>query len=61
MHEITGEAEYLDFARRVAREGLSKLYYEGLIRGHACKPYYEAVDGVGYLLVGLLELDAALD
>jgi hypothetical protein len=61
LHEITGEAEYLDFARRVAQESLSKLYYEGLIRGHACKPYYEAIDGVGYLLVGLLELDAALD
>ena len=60
LHDVTGEAEYLDFARRVARESLSKLYYRGLIRGHACKPYYEAIDGVGYLLLALLELDAAV-
>ena len=60
LHDVTGETEYLDFARQVARESLSKLYYRGLIRGHACKPYYEAIDGVGYLLVALLELDAAV-
>ena len=59
LNEITGEAEYLGFARQVARESLSKLYYQGLIRGHACKPYYESIDGVGYLLLALLELDAA--
>jgi hypothetical protein len=26
---------------------------------HPNKPYYKAVDGVGYLLLALLELDAA--
>ena len=61
LHDLTGDDQYLDFARQVARESLSKLYYQGLIRGHACKPYYESVDGVGYLLLALLELHAAAD
>ena len=33
---------------------------QGLIRGHACKPYYESIDGVGYLLYALLQLDQAV-
>jgi len=40
------------------------LYWEGLTdyakeepRGHPAKPYYEATDGVGFLLYALLELD----
>jgi rhamnogalacturonyl hydrolase YesR len=60
MHRITGETDYLEFARQVARESLSKLYYKGLLRGHPCKPYYESIDGVGYLLYALLQLDEAL-
>jgi len=49
------------FAKKVANEALAKLYYKGLIRGHACKPYYESVDGVGYLLYALVQLDQARD
>jgi len=60
MHRLTGEAAYLDFSREVAREALSKLYYRGLLRGHPCKPYYESIDGVGYLLCALIELDEAV-
>jgi hypothetical protein len=59
MHRLTGDAEYGRFAGEVAREALSKLYYRGLMRGHPCKPYYEAVDGVGYLLYALLQLHQA--
>jgi hypothetical protein len=58
---LTGEAAHLDFAREVAKEAVSKLVYRGLFRGHPAKPTYEAADGVGYLLVALLQLDAALD
>lgn len=57
MRRLTGEAEYRRFAKQVANEALSKLYYRGLIRGHPCKPYYESVDGVGYLLYALVQLD----
>jgi uncharacterized protein YyaL (SSP411 family) len=61
MHQLTGEAEYEQFAREVAREAVSKLYYQGLFRGHPAKPYYESVDGVGYLLYALVQLDQRLE
>lgn len=61
MHRLTGQPEYQQFAREVAREAVSKLYYEGLFRGHPCKPYYESVDGVGYLLYSLVQLDRSLE
>ncbi len=61
MAHVTGEQEYCLLARQVAQEAVSKLYYRGLFRGHPCKPYYESIDGVGYLLYALLQLDQALD
>jgi hypothetical protein len=60
MHRLTSDAAHLQFAREVAKESLSRLYYRGLLRGHPCKPYYEAIDGVGYLLYALLQLDQTL-
>ncbi|MBI5687275.1 MAG: hypothetical protein HZC54_19555 [Verrucomicrobia bacterium] len=60
MHRLTGDAAHLQFARDVAKESLCRLYYRGLLRGHSCKPYYEAIDGVGYLLYALLQLDQTL-
>lgn len=60
MHRATGETKYLDLAREAARESVAKLYYQGFFRGHPCKPYYEAMDGVGYLLAALVELDQVL-
>lgn len=59
LHARTGDAEPLAFAREVAREAVSRLWYRGLFRGHPGKPYYESADGVGYLLYALLQLDAA--
>jgi len=61
MHELTGDASYQGLAREAAKEAVSKLYYQGLFRGHPCKPYYEAVDGVGYLLYALVQLDRSLE
>jgi hypothetical protein len=60
LNRLTGDTAYRDFARQVAREALAKLYYNGLLRGHPAKPYYEAMDGVGYLLVALLQLDRVM-
>ncbi|MBN1345359.1 MAG: hypothetical protein JXQ73_21885 [Phycisphaerae bacterium] len=57
LHALTGDQAYRDFARAAADEAVAKLYYKGLFRGHPRKPYYEAVDGVGYLLQALLQLD----
>ena len=60
LHALTGEGRHLDFAREVANEAVAKLYYRGLLRGHPAKPYYEAADGVGTLLVALIQLDEVL-
>jgi hypothetical protein len=60
LHALTGNAAHRDFAREVAREAVARLSYRGLFRGHPAKPYYEAMDGVGYLLYALLQLDQAL-
>ena len=54
---ITGEEKYLEEARAMADMAISKLYHKGLFRGHPAKPYYEAMDGVGYLMYALLELE----
>jgi hypothetical protein len=54
---ITGEEKYLEEARAMADMAISKLYHKGLFRGHSAKPYYEAMDGVGYLMYALLELE----
>ncbi len=57
---LTGEERYLKAARGMADEAVAKLYHKGLFRGHPAKPTAEAVDGVGYLLYALLELNEAL-
>jgi len=57
LYVLTGEKQYLDDARAMADTAIAKLYHKGLFRGHPAKPYYEAIDGVGYLLYALLELD----
>lgn len=60
LYAVTGEDCYLDDARAMADTAIEKLYHNGLFRGHPAKPYYEAMDGVGYLLYALLELDQVL-
>ena len=57
---MTQDAEYLDLASDMADEAISKLYHQGLFRGHPAKPYYEATDGVGFLLYALLQLSQVL-
>lgn len=60
LYVVTGERRYLDDARALADTAAEKLYHNGLLRGHPAKPYYEAMDGVGYLLYALLGLDQVL-
>ena len=60
LHALTKESRTLDLARRVANEAVAKLYYKGLFRGHPAKRYYGSVDGVGYLLYALTQLDQVL-
>ena len=61
LYILTREDRYLGSARSMAEEAIAKLYYNGLFKGHPAKPYYEATDGVGFLLYALLELSQALD
>jgi hypothetical protein len=56
LYILTGQPQHLRQARSLADEAIAKLHHNGLFRGHPAKPYYEAIDGVGYLLYALLEL-----
>jgi len=60
LYVLTGDYQYLKDARAMADSAIKKLRHKGLFRGHPAKQYYEAVDGVGYLLYALLELDQVL-
>lgn len=60
LYITTGERQHLDAARSMADTAIEKLNHKGLFRGHPAKPYYEAMDGVGYLLYALLQLDQVL-
>jgi len=60
LYIVTGARGYLEDARSMADTAIEKLYHKGLFRGHPAKPYYEAMDGVGYLLYALLQLDQVL-
>jgi len=69
LYRATGDDQYLAIARSIAQQAVDKLFVQtahekdsqeqtyGLFKGHPAKPYYEAVDGVGLLLIALLELD----
>jgi len=61
MFLATGEDVYLERARKMADDAIEKLWHNGLFRGHPAKPYYESIDGVGYLLYALLQLDGVLE
>lgn len=58
LYRATGDQRYLGLARSLAKDAVKKLFHNGLFKGHAGKPYYEATNGVGLLLYALLELDS---
>ncbi|MCP4455511.1 MAG: hypothetical protein GY809_28975 [Planctomycetes bacterium] len=51
----------MEQAQQMADEAVKKLFVNGIFRGHPAKPYYESMDGVGYLLNALLDLDQMLE
>lgn len=57
LFRASNDKHYLDLAELLAKDTVEKLYVNGLFRGHPAKPYYQANNGVGYLLLTLLELD----
>jgi uncharacterized protein YyaL (SSP411 family) len=56
----TGDQAWLEPAKALADEAIDRLWTGRLFRGHPAKPYYEAVDGVGFLICGLIELHEAI-
>ena len=57
LYRTTNDKHYLNLVDLLAKETLEKLYVNGLFKGHPAKPYYQANDGVGYLLWALMELN----
>jgi hypothetical protein len=63
IHFLLGGADafsdpaYAKLARRVANEALATLFDEGMFRSHPGEHRYDAVDGVGFLLLALLWLE----
>lgn len=55
--EVTGEARHRAKASALAAEACRILHCKGMFRGHAGEDRYDAVDGVGYLLLALYSLD----
>lgn len=60
LYALTADEAALNDAGAMADAAIAGLWYSGLFRGHPAKPYYEAADGVGYLLHALLGLDLTL-
>ena len=56
LYVSTTDDRYLAKAHEFADEAISKLYYNGLFRGHPARAFYNNVDGVGFLLYSLLQL-----
>ena len=61
LHDLTGDAKYLTFARQNADWAIDELYAHGLFRAATGKDYYEAANGVGPLLIELIRLHLVLN
>lgn len=59
--QVLERADYTVLAHRVAREAVETLHDSGMFRGHPEEHRYDAVDGVGYLLLALIALDTGED
>jgi hypothetical protein len=56
--DVLDDPSLLELAQDYAARATATLFTEGMFTGHPDKPRYEAVDGVGLLLLALLELQA---
>lgn len=55
--QALGNAAYTALATKLADESLATLFAHGMFRSHAGEDRYDAVDGVGYLLLALIYLE----
>ncbi|MFA9477642.1 hypothetical protein ACERK3_04970 [Phycisphaerales bacterium AB-hyl4] len=56
-HTVFDEPAYLKLAHRIANEAVTVLFAQNMFRSHPGEDRYDAVDGVGFLLLGLLWLE----
>jgi hypothetical protein len=54
---VLDNESYLGHARKLADEAIGRLYENGWFQGYAGAQLYEAVDGVGILLLALMDLE----
>jgi hypothetical protein len=52
------QPRYRTMAHQLADDARTILYSDGMFRGHAGEDRYDAVDGVGYLLLALIQLES---
>lgn len=63
IHFLAGAAilvekpEYKTLAKSLAQEAVNVLFYKGMFRGHSGEDRYDAVDGVGFLMLALIYLE----
>ncbi len=58
MERLTNDTRYRKLAKQVADEALDHLWTGKLLRGFAGRTHYSAIEGQGYLVQALLELEA---
>jgi len=60
IHRLTGDDRWLELAREAADEAVQDLWRGRIFVGHVEKVSSENIDQVGMLMLGLLQLEAAL-
>lgn len=58
LEKATGKPRPGDLTARIAHEAMSVLFTGEMFRGHPGENRYDAVDGVGFLLLALIQLGA---
>ena len=61
MEQASGDKSYGKTARRVADEAIYHLWTGEMFRGFAGRSHYTAIEGAGYLVQALVELDSDPD
>ena len=58
MEDLTGDGSYRTTAKQVADEAAHHLWTGSLLRGFSGRTHYTAIEGAGFLVQALAELDA---
>jgi len=61
METLTGDASYRATAQQIAQEAVGHLWTGTMFRGFKGRSHYTAIEGAGYLVQALLEIEADPD